>query len=86
MPHFSNSSTSAIRLILGFLGVLGVVEVGIACTLPDGGDVHSRSSAGGKGMSILKSGCLSVVMLEPLCSGSGKSMVTGWLSPFKPTR
>ena len=56
MPHFSKSSTSAVRLILGFQGVLGVVAVGMVCTPPNGTDVHSRSSEGGKGMSILKRG------------------------------
>ena len=85
MPHFSKSSTSAIRLILGFQGVLGVVAVGIACAPSSGRVVHSGSSGESTGMSILRCGCSSVVMLEPLCSGSGKSMVTGWSSPFKPT-
>ena len=85
MPQFSKSLTSAVRLILGFQGVLGVVAARIACTLPSGGVVCSGSSGVGKGMSILICGCLSVVMLEPLCSGSGKLMVTGWSLPFKPT-
>ena len=86
MPWLSKSLTSAIRLILGFQGVLGVVAARIACDLPSGRVVHSGASGVGKGMSICRCGCLSVVMLEPLCSGSGKSMVTSWLLPFKPTR
>ena len=85
MPHFSKSSTLAIRLILGFQGVLGVVANGIACTLPSGGVVHSGSLGEGRGMSILLCGCSLVVMLEPLCSGSGRVMVTSWSPPFKPT-
>ena len=86
MPCFSKSSTSAIRLILGFQGVLGVVAAGIACALPSGRVVHSGSSGESRGMSILICGCLPVVTLELLCSGSGKSMVTSWSPPFKPTR
>ena len=58
MPHFSKSSTSAVRLILGFQGVLGVVAVGIACTPPSGRVVHSGSSGKSMGMSILKWGVL----------------------------
>ena len=85
MPHFSKSLTSALRLILGFQGILGVVIAGIGCALPSGGVVHSGSSGESRGMSILMCRCLSVVMLELLCSGSGKVMVTGWLPPFKPT-
>ena len=46
MPHFSKASTSALRLILGFQGVLGVVIAGIGCTLPNGRVVHSGSSEG----------------------------------------
>ena len=34
-------------------------------------------------MSILICGCSSVLMLESLCSGSGKSVVTGWSSPIQ---
>ena len=52
MPHFSKSSTSAIRVILGFQGVLGVVVNGIACTLPSGGVVHSGSLGESRGTSI----------------------------------
>ena len=86
MPHFSKSSTSTISLILGFQGVLGVVADGIACTLPSGRVVHSGFSGESRGMSILMCRCLSVVSLEPLCSSSGRVVVTGWLPPFKPTR
>ena len=85
MPQFSKSSTSAVRMILGFQRVLGMVSMGVACTPPGGGVVHSGSPGVGKGMSICKKGCSSVVMLEPLCSSSGKSMITNWLHPFKPT-
>ena len=62
-----------------------MVSTGVACTLPSSGVVHSGSSRVGRGMSIHKWGCSSVVMLEPLCSNSGKSMITDWLHPFKPT-
>ena len=79
------SLTSALRLILDFQGVLGVVATGIVCTLPSGRVVHSGSSGESRGMSIFMCGCSLVVMQEPLCSGSGKLMVTGWLPPFKPT-
>ena len=85
MPQFSKSLTSAIRMILGFQGVLGVVTVRIACAPPSGRVVHSGSSGVGKGMSILRYECSLVVMLELLCSSSGKSMVTDWLPLFKPT-
>ena len=53
---------------------------------PSGGVVCSGSSGVGKGMLICRWGCSSVVTLEPLYSGSGKSMVTGWSLLFKPTR
>ena len=86
IAQFSKSSTSALRVIPGFQGILGVVAAGITCTLSCGGVVHSGSSGGSRGISILMCGCSSVVMLEPLCSSSGKLMVTGWSPPFKPTR
>ena len=86
MPHFSKSLTSAVRLILGFQGVLSVVDDGIVCALPSGRVVHSGSSVESRGMSILMCGCSSIVMLELLCSGSGRVMVTGWSPLFKPTR
>ena len=85
MPQLIKSITSAIRVILGFQRVLGRLSTGVACALPSGRVVCSGSSGVGKGMSICKWGCSSVVMLEPLCSGSGKSIVTNWLHPFKPT-
>ena len=44
MPCFSKASTSALRVILGFQGVLGVAIAGIGCALPNGGVVHSGSS------------------------------------------
>ena len=72
-------------MILSFQGVLGVVAARVACALPSGRVVHSGSSGVGKGMSILIYGYSSVVMLELLCSSSGKSMVTDWSPPFKPT-
>ena len=62
-----------------------MVSTGVACALPSGRVVCSGSSGVGKGISIHKWGCLSVVMLEPLCSSSGKSMITDWSHPFKPT-
>ena len=86
MPQFSKSLTFAIRVILCFQGVLGVVAARAACAPPSGRVVHSSSSGVGKGMSVLIYECLSVVMLELLCSSSGKSVVTDWLPPFKPTR
>ena len=85
MPCFSKSLTSAVRLILGFQGVLGVVATGITCTPPSGRVVCSGSSGEGRRMLILMGRYLSLVMLELLCSGSGRVMVTGWLPPFKPT-
>ena len=85
MPHFSKSLTSAVRLILGFQGVLGVVANGIACTLPSGRVVHSDSLGESRVMSILMCRCSLVVMLEPLCSSSGRVMVTSWSLQFKPT-
>ena len=63
-----------------------MVSTGVAGTLPSGRVVRSGFSGVGKGMSIHKWGCSSIVMLELLCSGSGKSMITDWLHPFKPTR
>ena len=85
MPQFSKSSTSAVRVNLGFQGILGMVSTGVASALPSGGVVHSGSSGVGKGMSIHRWGCSSVVTLELLCSGSGKSRLTNWSHPFKPT-
>ena len=73
-------------VILGFQGALGIVAAGVVCALPSGRVVHSGSSGVGKEMLIHRCGCSSVVMLEPLCSSSGKSMVTGWSLPFKPIR
>ena len=72
-------------MILGFQEVLDVVAARVAWALPSGRVVHSGSTGVGKGMSILRYECSLVVMLEPLCSGSGKAMVTGWLPLFKPT-
>ena len=63
-----------------------MVSAGVAGTPHSGRVVHSGSSVVGKGMSICRWGCLSVVMLELLCSSSGKSMMTSWSLPFKPTR
>ena len=85
MPCFSKSLTLAVRMILGFQGVLGVVANGIACTPPSGRVVPSGYSGESRGMSILMCGCSLVVMLEPLCSSSGRVRVTGWLPPFKPS-
>ena len=62
-----------------------MVSTGVACTPPSGKVVHSGSSRVGKRMLIYKWGCFSVVMLELLCSSSGKSMITNWSHPFKPT-
>ena len=55
MPHFSKPLTSAIRLILGFQVVLGVVVVaaGILCALPSGRVVCPGSSGESRGRSIL---------------------------------
>ena len=61
-----------------------MLSTGVACAPPSGGVRCSGSSRVDKGMSVCKRGCSSVVMLELLCSGSGKSMVTDWLHPFKP--
>ena len=62
-----------------------MLSMGVACTLPSGRVVQSGSSGAGKGMSIHRWGCSSVVTLEPLCSGSSKLMITDWSHPFKPT-
>ena len=51
-----------------------MVSTGVACTLPNSGVLCSGSSGVGKGMSICKWGCLSLVTLELLCSGFGKLM------------
>ena len=80
----SRSSTSVAMLILDFKGLLVEVAAGIVCTLPSGRVVHSGSSEGSRGISILMCECLFVVMLALPCSGSGKVMVTGWSFPFKP--
>ena len=69
-------------LTLGFGGVLGELAAGMVWT---GKVVHSGSSRGGGGILILMYGCSFVVMLAPLHSGSGRVVVTGSLSPFKPT-
>ena len=60
-----------------------MVSTGVAGIPPSGRVVHSGSSAVGKGMSICRWGCSSVVMLELLCSSSSKSMMTGWLLPIQ---
>ena len=52
MPCFSKASTSALRVILGFQGVLGVVIAGIGLALPNGGVAHSGSSGKSRRMSI----------------------------------
>ena len=78
MPCFSKASTSALRVILGFQGVLGVAIAGIGCAPPNGRVVHSGSSGEIGGMLIPMCGCSLVVMLELLCSSSGM-VVTGWL-------
>ena len=54
MPWLIKLLTSAIRVILGFQRVLGVLSIGVACTLPSSRVVHSGSSGVGKGMSICK--------------------------------
>ena len=53
-----------------------MLSIGVPGALPSGRVVHSGSLGVGNGMLICKWGCSSVVMLEPLCSSSGKSMVT----------
>ena len=68
MPHFSKASTSVLRLILGFQGVLGVVIAEIGCALPNGRVVCSGSPGESRGMSIPMCGCLVVVMLELLAA------------------
>ena len=79
------SSTSAAMLTLGFGGVLGELAAGMVCTSPTGKAVHSGSSRGGEGILILMYRCSFMVMLALLCSGSGRVVVTGSSSPFKPT-
>ena len=76
MPQSIKSLTSAVRVILGFQGVLGMVSMGVVCASQSGGVVSSGSSGVGEGISICKWGCTSVVILEPLCSSSGKLMMT----------
>ena len=53
ITRVSRSLTSVAMLILGLKGVLGEVAAGIECTLPSGGVVHSGSSGGSTGISIL---------------------------------
>ena len=72
-------------LTLGFGGVLGELAAGMVCTLSTSKVVHSGSSRGGGGILILMHRCLFVVTLAPLCSSSGKVVVTGSSFPFKPT-
>ena len=72
-------------LILGFKGVLGELAAGMVCTSPSSKVVCSGSSGGGREIWILMYGCSFAVMLAPLCSGSGKVIITGLLSTFKPT-
>ena len=62
-----------------------MLSIGVPDAPPSGRVVCSGSSGVGNGMLIYKWGCSSVVMLEPLCSSSSKSMVTDWSHPFKPT-
>ena len=83
MPQSSKSLTSSVRVILDFQGVLIVVAVRVACTLPNGKVMYSDSSGVGKGMSILRYECSLVVMLELLCSGSGKLMVNWLVIPIQ---
>ena len=72
-------------LTLGFGGVWGELAAGMVCTSSTSKVVHSGSSGGGGGILILMYGCSFVVMLAPLCSGSGKVVVTGSSFSFKPT-
>ena len=79
------SSTSAAMLTLGFGGVSGKLAAERGCASSTGEVVHSGSSRGGGGISILMYKCSFVVMLALLCSGSGKVVVTGLSFPFRPT-
>ena len=79
------SWTSASMLTLGFGGVLGELAAGMVCALSTGEAVHSGSSRGGGEILILMYRCLFVVMLAPLCRDSGRVVVTGLPSLFKPT-
>ena len=72
-------------LTLGFGGVLGELAAGMVCASSTGKAVHSGSSGGGGGILILMYGCSFVVMLAPLHSSSGRVVVTGLSSLFKPT-
>ena len=72
-------------LTLGFGGVLGELAAGMVCASSTGKVVHFGSSRGGGGILILMYGCSFVVMLAPLCSSSGKVVVTGSSFPFRPT-
>ena len=47
---------------------------------------HPAPQGWGKECQFFIYGCLSVVTLELPCRGPGRSMMTGWLPPFKPTR
>ena len=67
-------------LTLGFGGILCELAAGMVCKV-----VHSDSSRGGGGILILMYRCLFVVILAPLCSGSGKVVITGSSFPFRPT-
>ena len=86
MPQFSKSLTSAVRVILGFQGVLGIVAAGVACAPSSGRVVHSGSSGVVKGMSICRWGCFVSSDARAAMQQFCKSMITDWLHPFKPTR
>ena len=82
IAQVNKSSTSAVRLILGFQGVLGGVAAGDSVFSASSGRVVYSGSSGGSKRNINPHVWVLIGsdMLELLCSGSGKLMVTGWFS------
>ena len=86
ITQVSRSSTSIAMLILGFKGVLGGSSCWDKCVLCLVAKLCILVPLrGSTGILSLMCGCLVVVTLAPLCSGSGRVMVTGCSFLFKPT-
>ena len=80
----SRSLTSIAMLTLGCREVLGELVTKMVRVPSASEAVHSDSTRGGGGISILMSGCSLVVTLAQLLNDSSKVVVMGSLSPFKP--